>query len=400
MVNNYAFVALSKDKKKIKGKVEASNVDELRMIINFHDYYLIKYKKLKRTQRKLIEKNIKEKDVKDLCKNMAMMLRTGQSLVTVLDLIGSTTSNKTLKEIITYTITEMTNGQSFSSCIKKYKKYFSNMFISMVEIGEKSSSLPEVFEYLSKYYENQSKIKSKIINAMFYPCILLFLSVVIVFIMCVFVLPMYKGIFTENNIDLPFVTKILFMLSTFIKDNLIFVILGMILLILLIVLFITSNFGKKIISLLLSKIPVVKNIYKTINIYMVASSLEIMLVNNLTVIETVNILVNSLSDRYLIRKFKWVCDEVRRGQSLSKSLESFNYFPKMFIEMIKNGESTNQLALETKAASLYYFQKVNDILTKVTVFIEPLLIIFISIFVGGIMASVFMPMLSLLSSIG
>lgn len=400
MVNNYMFVALSKDKKKIKGKVEASSVDELRMIINFHDYYLIKYKKLKKVDRKFIEKSIKPKDVKDLCKNMAMMLKTGQSLISVLQIIESTTNNKTLKDMLNFTVIEMTNGQSFTSCIKKYKKYFSNMFISMIEIGEKSSNLIDVFEYLSKYYDNQSKIRSKIINAMFYPLILLFLSVVIVFVMCLFVLPMYEGIFVENNIELPIVTKILFGFSGFVNDYLMFVIVGLVLLILVSILFFTSQLGKKFISSVLSKLPFIRNVYKTINIYMVASSLEIMLVNKLSIIDSMNILVNSLNDRYLIRKFKWVSDEVRRGQNLSTSLESFNYFPKMFIEMIRNGENSNQLELEAKAASLYYFQKVNDILTKVTVFIEPLLIIFISIFVGGIMASVFLPMLSLLSSIG
>lgn len=400
MVNSYQFIALSKDKQKIKGKVDATSVEELRTIISFHDYYLIKYKKIKNNKQKFIEKTIKEKDVRELCKNMALMLKTGQSLINVLDLLGSTTTNRTMKEMINYTKEEMRNGQSFSSCIKKYKKYFSSMFISMVEIGEQSGSLVDVFEYLSKYYENQNKIKSKIINALFYPCILLGLSLVIVFVMCLYVLPMYESIFSENDITLPFFTKLLFMFSGFINDNLIFVILGLLLIVLFIVLFVLSKKGKLLINSLLSKLPFISKIYKTINIYMISCSLEIMLVNNLSIVDATNILVNSINDNFLVKKFKWVCDELRRGQPLSKSLESFKYFPKMFIEMVRNGENANQLESQIKSSSQYYFQKVNDVLTKMTVFIEPALIILVSIFVGCIMASVFMPMLSLLSSIG
>ena len=399
-MNSYQFIAINKEKQKIKGQVEASSAQELRMIISYHDFYLVKYKLLKKTKQKFIQNKIHQKDIKEFCKNMAMMMKTGQSLIMVLELLEATTRNRTLKEMISYTKNEMKNGKSFSSCIKKYKKYFTNMFISMIEIGEKSSSLMDVFLYLSNYYDHQTKIKTKIINAMFYPMILLFLSVVIVFVMSLFVIPMYEGIFIENNITLPLLTKFLFFISNFLKNNLIIVVLFIILVLLLGILLFTSNKGKVLINRILCHIPFISRIYKTINIYIISSSLEIMLANKLSIVDSVNILVNSLNDGYLIRKFKWVYDELRRGQTLSKSLESFNYFPKMFIEMIKNGENANHLELELKSSSEYYYQKVNDVLTKLTVFIEPLLIILISIFVGGIMASVFVPMLSLLSSIG
>lgn len=400
MVNNYLFIAINKEKQKIKGQVEATNVDELRMIISYHDYYLVKYKLIKNTKQRFIENKIRTKDIKEFCKNMALMLKTGQSLVTVLELLEVTTTNKTLKEMITFSKTEMLNGKSFSSCIKKYKKYFSNMFISMIEIGEKSSSLMEVFLYLSRYYENHNKIKSKVVNALFYPMILLFLAIIIVFVMSLFVLPMYEGIFRENNIELPLVTKLLFIISNFLSSNLILVLLGLILFILTSILLLTSRKGKMIINSFLSHVPFISKIYKILNIYIISSSLEIMINNKLTIVDAVAILVNSLNNNFLVKKFKWVYDELRRGQTLSKSLDSFKYFPKMFIEMIKNGENANHLALELQNSSEYYYQKVNDLLTKLTVFIEPLMIIFISIFVGGIMASVFIPMLSLLSSIG
>ena len=159
--------------------------------------------------------------------------------------------------------------------------------------------------------------------------------------MSLFVIPMYEGIFIENNITLPLLTKFLFFISNFLKNNLIIVVLFIVLVLLLGILLFTSNKGKVLINRILCHIPFISRIYKTINIYIISSSLEIMLANKLSIVDSVNILVNSLNDGYLIRKFKWVYDELRRGQTLSKSLESFNYFPKMFIEMIKNGENAN-----------------------------------------------------------
>ena len=278
-MNKYKFIALDKEKKKIKGMVEAASIDELRKIISFHDYYLIKYKKVKQDKKHFISHTVREKDVKELCNNMAMMLSSNQPLISVISILEATTSNLGIKEFLNYTKEELNKGQSFTSCVRKYNKYFSNLFVSMVDVGEKSGSLKEVFSYLSKYYENTEKIKSKIVNAMIYPSILLLMAVVIMFVMCLFVLPMYSDIFIDNNIDLPLYTMILFSFSNFLKEYFIFVILTLILVFLSSILFVMSKKGKSFISLVLSKLPFISKIYKLFYIYIISSSLEIMLSN-------------------------------------------------------------------------------------------------------------------------
>lgn len=398
-MNNYYFVAISKDKQKIKGTIEASSLDELRKIVSYHDYYLVKYKKQKAKKEKFIEKSVKTKDIIDLCNNLSMMLSTGQSLLKVISLLECTTKNKGIKEFLSFTKEELVNGNSFTDCVKKYKKYFSNLFISMVEIGESSSTLPLIFDYLAKYYTNQKNIKSKIINALIYPSLLLVLSFIVVFIMCLFVLPMYEGVFNESSVNLPIYTKILFEISSFVREYFVFVVSLILLILLIMLLLIFSKKGKSFINTLVSKIIFIKNIYKTLKIYIISSSLEIMLSNNLSLVECMDILVNTINDSTLEKKFKWVSDEIKRGQTLTKAIESINYFPKMFCEMINNGENSGKLSVEMSNASKYYYNKANDVLSKIAVFIEPIMIIIISLFVGLIMISVFMPMLSLLSNI-
>lgn len=398
-MNKYKFIALDKEKKKIKGMVEAASIDELRKIISFHDYYLIKYKKVKQDKKHFISHTVREKDVKELCNNMAMMLSSNQPLISVISILEATTSNLGIKEFLNYTKEELNKGQSFTSCVRKYNKYFSNLFISMVDVGEKSGSLKEVFAYLSKYYENTEKIKSKIVNAMIYPSILLLMAVVIMFVMCLFVLPMYSDIFTDNNIDLPLYTMILFSFSNFLKEYFIFVILTLILCFLSSILFVMSKKGKSFISLVLSKLPFINKIYKLFYIYIISSSLEIMLSNNISLIDSLKILITCLNNSSLVKNFKWILDEIRRGVTFYSACETSGYFPKMFVEMVKNGEITNNLTNEVKSSSKFYFVKLNNTLSRLSIFIEPVLIILISLFVGLIMVSVFMPMLGLLSNI-
>ena len=398
-MNKYKFIALDKEKKKIKGMVEAASIDELRKIIGFHDYYLIKYKKVKQDKKHFISHTVREKDVKELCNNMAMMLSSNQPLISVISILEATTSNLGIKEFLNYTKEELNKGQSFTSCVRKYNKYFSNLFVSMVDVGEKSGSLKEVFSYLSKYYENTEKIKSKIVNAMIYPSILLLMAVVIMFVMCLFVLPMYSDIFIDNNIDLPLYTMILFSFSNFLKEYFIFVILTLILVFLSSILFVMSKKGKSFISLVLSKLPFISKIYKLFYIYIISSSLEIMLSNNISLIDSLKILITCLNNSSLVKKFKWILDEIRRGVTFYSACETSGYFPKMFVEMVKNGEITNNLTNEVKSSSKFYFVKLNNTLSRLSIFIEPVLIILISLFVGLIMVCVFMPMLGLLSNI-
>lgn len=397
-MNNYQFVAINKEKQKIKGHIEASSVDELRKIISYHDYYLIKYKENKIKEKKLLEKNVRSKDILDLCKNFSLMLKTGQSLIRVVSLLEATSRNKGIKEFLSYTKEQMPNGMSFTECVKKYDMYFSKMFISMVQIGENTATLEEVFTNLARYYENNEKIKTKIINALFYPTILLLMSIVVFFVMCVVVLPMYSEIFESNTLELPIYTKILFTLSGFIKENLLFVLLGLFLFILIFLLFIISKKGKKVLINVFSKIFGINKIFKLINLYTISICLEIMLKNNFTLVDSIEVLIDSLNDKFLLSKFRWVSDEVKRGESFSNAISSINYFPKMFCEMIKNGEYSNSLSDEMHNSSSYYFEKIKSTLSKVSVLVEPIMIVLISLFIGLIMFSIFMPMLNLLSA--
>lgn len=397
-MNNYQFIAISKDKQKIKGNVEANDVEELRKIISYHDYYLVKYKIKTSKEIKFIEKNVKSKDIKNLCKNTSLMLKSGQSLIRVITLLEATTRNKGIKEFLSYTKEQMPNGMSFTECVKKYEKYFSKMFISMVEIGEKTATLQEVFANLARYYDNNEKIKSKILNALFYPLILLGMSIIVFFVMCVVVLPMYSEIFMNNTLELPLYTRILFSTSLFIKDNLLFVLLGVALVFLIIILILISKKGRKIMINILSSIIGIKEIFKLINLYTISICLDIMLSNKFSLIDSLEVLLLSLNDNYLVNKFKWISDEIKRGQSLSNAISSVNYFPKMFCEMVKNGEYSNSLGEEMHNSSDYYFEKIKETLSKLATLVEPIMIISISFFIGMIMFSVFVPMLNLLSA--
>lgn len=396
-VNSYYFTAISKEKKKIKGYIDANNEEELKKIISFHEYYLLSFKKKNKKKRNLLDKIIRTKDIKDLCDSFSRMLKTNQTLYNVLKILEASVSNKGIKEILKESLTDIYNGKCLSYTLKKYKKYFSNFFISMVEVGEETNNLSDVFTYLGKYYEEVLRIKSKIINSLLYPSILFILSIVVFFVMCVFVLPTYREIFIQNNIELPLYTRILFDSSYFIKENLFFVVGILILSILMFSLIIVSTKTRQFILSILKKLIVINKVFKLLNVYLFSRNMQILLESKLTINQSLSIIVETINDKELNHKLMWVSDEVKRGQKLSNSLKSINYFSSFYLEMVRNGENNANLSIEFKSLSDYYFNKLNDTLLKLSTFIEPTIIIIMSLFIGLMMLSIFIPMLNLLT---
>lgn len=399
-MNKYQFKAKTSNNQIIRGIIEAQDINDLKKIINYHQYYLIKYRLIKDNQTAFIPVSIRRRDLVNFCQNMEMLLSSGINLNVAINIIKNSVSNIKLQNILSQAEKEVIQGKNLSESLSKYPKVFSSMMISMIRIGEMSNTLPCIFRCLTNYYKEMNSIKNKVINSLFYPSILVLVALIVVSVLTVFVIPMYGEIFVSSGVKIPHFTMLLLGFSRFIKNNLFYVILSSILLISVLILLVRSKMFKRITDYLLFNLIGLRNLSKKFYTYQFCISLSIMISSGMKVLDSIEKITKNIGNNHLQKKFLLITDEIKRGQNLSDALNSANYFPKMLIEMIKMGEISSNLQQGLDSCANYYFESIKNLLGKISVLVEPLLIVMISILVGGIMLAVFMPTLEMISSIG
>lgn len=394
----YRFLAITKERKKVKGILEVSNVEELRQIISYHNLLLLKYKKFKVKKKKLIESKLSKKELISFFRNMAMQLENNTNILNVFDIIKDISKSNALKKYLSEAKDEIQRGNSISYTMRKNSKLFPKLAIDLVELAEKTNSLKKTFKYLENYYFEMEKIKNKSFTAFLYPSLLLILGSMVFTILMFFIVPVYENIFITNGITIPFYTKLIFLISSIIRKNLYYLIISLLVTILVIFLFLISKKGKVLLEWIIRHMPIVKRIYAKFYYYQLSLKFSIALNSGISFIKCLDLIISDINNGYDKRKMLWIKEEIKRGQSISYSFETSNHFPKFYIESIKNGEKSNLMVNQFEYLSKIYLDELINTLNKVNVFIEPLSIIIISLFVGFIMFSIFIPMMSLFNN--
>lgn len=395
----YYFVALNKEKRKIKGYLEVTNVDELKKVLAFHELILIKSKKVKDKKKKLIENKLSKKDKINFYKNLEVLLNSNKNLILSLKLMKDISKNSLIKKFLDDAIEQLNYGNSLSSVMMNYKNIFSRFEVDLIEIAEKSNGLEQCFHHLKTYYEETNKIKNKLITSLIYPSILIILSIAVFFVLMVYIIPIYSNIFNENRIDTPIFTKIIFDLSSFIESNIIIIVIILLIIILLLFILLFSKKGKEVLINIIKRIPIIKNIFIKLDLYYLCSKFSIIMNSGMSFIDSLGILINSSSDSNEKRVLLWIKDEIKRGQSITEAFSSSKNFNKFFIEVIKCGENSGSMSIQFLYLSRLYLDELLAILNKVFILIEPISIIVISLFVGCIMLSIYMPMMDIFNSL-
>ena len=399
-MNKYYFVARAPTGKKYKGKIQAEDENELNAIILDHEYSLIKWHKITEKEPFITINKIGINDIVNLSEKLVMLLRTGINLSDSIFMASDTFSNKKFKNILKDIVKEMNKGKNFSQTLAYYPKIFPEFYRTMIEVAEVSGKMVETLEYLIKYYNFEIKIKHKIRTAMFYPCMLLVLSIVVLIIVCTFVIPNFNMIFSQMNVTLPLLTKIIINVSSFITKNYLYILLGLLLFILLLIIYFKTGKGKKIKDYLKLKIPLIK----TISINNLSSkfckSLTMLNDAGLPTLVSLQTVSELIGNKYVHERFNFAVGEVKRGESISNALATMNVFPDLLIQTLQISEKTGSLSYSLKILGNIYEEEVENKLQKYSTMIEPLFIIFISLLVVLLIVAIFVPLFSMLDNIG
>ena len=337
---------------------------------------------------------LKTKDLVLITRQLASLLSAGITVVRALDMLYQQVESKKAKKCIGDVYEAVQSGRSLSEAFKEQKGVVPNIFISMISAGEESGRLDEVMERLAEHFQKDSKVKNKIASAMVYPKILAALTACVSIGLLTFLVPQVAETITGLGGELPGLTKFLIALS----DSIVHYFYIYALVILAIVFGFKawkgSDKGAEQWSKLMLTIPVVGKATKMNASARFTRTLATLLKSGISVLQAVEITEKSLDNVILEKKLAAARTEIRKGQSLSKSIRGITEFPPMIYAMVSIGEESGPLDNILEKAADYFEDEADAATQKMTSALEPIMIIIMAIIVGLVVGGIAMPILT------
>lgn len=384
------------------GEIKADNKEEL--IRLFREKQLLPIELTEKnfftdiSQIGIFKPKVKIRDISLLCRQFAIVLEAGLPISTCIDVIKDQTEHLTLREILKEIYEDIQKGSSLSTSMKKHNQ-FPFFLINMVEAGEVSGQLDKVFIRMSDYYEKEYKITKKVKGAMVYPIVLLSISVIVVMVMMTFVLPQFTKALTSFGTELPALTKFVIATSGVFQKYWIFIVGAIAALVSGFKFLLKTYSGRRFIASLALKVPVVKGLTQNTITAKFSRTMSTLIASGVLLIQALEMVQKIIGNEIIAEKFAEVIDEVKKGKSLTSIIGSMKIFPPLVVSMIRIGEESGGLDFSLEKAADYYDQEVDSSISSLLTMLEPMIIFFLAIIIGGIVVSVLLPMMSIYDSI-
>jgi type IV pilus assembly protein PilC len=320
------------------------------------------------------------------------MIDAGLPLVQCLDILGSQTENKSLSKTINQVRSDVESGATFADALKKHPKVFDTLFCNMVAAGEAGGILDTILQRLAAFMEKFAKIKSQVKSAMIYPAIILAVAVGVVTLLLVVVVPMLAEIFTDAGMQLPLPTRIVMVVSGFLKSWG-----GLILLFAIIAFFVglkqfrkTEN-GLRMTDSLALKMPVVGSLIQRVAVAKFTRTLGTLLTSGVPILEGLMIVSRTAGNKVVEDAVLTTRQSVSEGKTLADPLSRAKVFPAMVVSMISVGEATGALDSMLNKIADFYDDEVDSAVAALTSMLEPMLMIFLGVVVGFVIVAMYMP---------
>lgn len=335
-----------------------------------------------------------------LARNLSVMISSGLPLSRAVRNIVTQTQNKNFAKILSKILESLQAGNTFADSLAKYPAIFDELFVNMVRVGETTGNLEEVLDILAGQLEKEHELLSKVKGAMMYPMVIVIAMIGIGILMMIYVVPQITGVFKDLNADLPMSTKFIIASSNALKDHSILVFIGFFAIGVLLKLFLMTEVGKKTLSFIAIRIPVVRDIVIKVNCARFSRIYSSLLKSGVPILEALNIISRTLTNFYYKRALINATESIQKGINLSKVFyEESRIFPVMLPQMIEVGEETGKTETILLKLAEFYEKEVDQKTKNMSSIIEPVLMIVIGSAVGFFAISILQPMYSVLGSI-
>ena len=400
---NFEYRGIDSNKKYVEGEIEAINnaeaahkLKEKKVIIT----KLIQSKKKKQEVKKKqtssfsFGSGVKAKEILIFAKQFATMLRAGLPVLNTLNMLEEQTKAKNMKNIIITIRKDLESGNSISKCFEKHPKVFDTVVVNLIKAGEASGKLDVFLDKIVIALEKREKIKSKIKSALFYPGVLFSVAVLVTIFMLINVVPVFVKMYEGMGVDVPASTAAIMSASAFMRSatggglTLVLIILFVIMLRYLIK---TQYKVRKVWHQFILKIPVFGNLIQKSILARVSLVLGNLSNAGVNLLESLDIAKSVTTNTVVVEALENVKKGVFSGETLTKLFNKEKVFPTIFTQLISVGEQTGSLDAMFGSVASYYEEEFDTAVANLASLIEPIMIVFMGITIGGLMIAMYAP---------
>jgi type IV pilus assembly protein PilC len=332
-------------------------------------------------------------------RQFATMIDAGINVLKCLDILENQAKDPVLKTVIGEARRDVVGGSSLTEAVQKHPRVFSKLYVSMIKAAEIGGILDQILDRLATFLEREQEITGKIKGAMVYPTVVLVFAIGMVFAMMVFVLPTFKDIFADFGGKLPAITSMMFALSSFMRNFWYLVIAMPFGVVAAFKYYYKLDSGRWNLDRLKLKIPIIGELVQKMAISRFSRTLGTLVNSGVPMLRALEIVSETAGNVVIAKAVTDARNCVREGQKISAPLEASGMFPPMVTQMIDIGEETGRMSDMLIKVATFYDQEVEVAVKALTSLIEPMLIIFLGGIVGFIVASIMVPMFTLVNEI-
>ena len=391
----FEYKVRTKDGKIAKGMVEEDSRDSVQRILHSQGYVIISIIEKKGKVHKVTSGRVKPDEIVVFSRQLTTLIASGIPLVQALEILSEQVKNPYFKQVVTDVLNNIKEGSSFHVVLAKYPKVFSAFYVSMVRAGEASGKLSEILDRVSTYIESMLSLQRKIRSSLAYPIIVITMAVIITAFLILKIIPTFKGIFDMLGGDLPLPTQILINISDFSRRWFLLIIVLLIIGIIVLKKISMTPKGKKRIDGIVLKMPVIGDLVRKIAIAKFCRTFSTLVSSGVPILAALDIVGSTADNKVVEEAVQSAKKFVQEGEPISEPLSRSGVFPPMVVRMIAVGEKTGKLEDMLAKIAQFFEEEVNTAIAGLTSMIEPLIIGFLGIVIGGIVVALFLPILKI-----
>ena len=345
-------------------------------------------------------KKVTTKELVIFTRQFATMIDSGLPLVQCLDILSSQQENKTFKEVLLKVKESVESGSTFADALGKHPKVFDNLYVSLVAAGEVGGILDTILNRLAAYTEKSMKLKKQIKGAMVYPATVMSIAVIVVGVIMVFVIPTFAKMFADFGGDLPAPTKFVIALSNFLVKYLVVIIAAIFGSIFLFKKYYATNKGRRTMDRLALRAPIVGDLIRKVAVAKFTRTLGTLVSSGVPIMDGLDIVARTAGNKVVEEAIMHVRQSISEGKTIAEPLQQSGVFPPMVVQMIAVGEATGAMDAMLSKIADFYDDEVDSAVGAMTAMLEPMLMVFLGVVVGGLVIAMYLPIFKIAGAVG
>ncbi len=400
MAQKFKYKGKNREGKIIENIIEADNLDKAKQMLKARGVQIISINRDWASMEISFGSGVSTKDVTLFTRQFATMISAGLPLLQCLKILKDQTENKSFKKVLDQMISDVEGGSTLADSMAKHKGVFTTLYVNMVKAGEEGGALDTILNRLAGYLEKTEALVRKIKGALVYPIVIVVVSVIAMAVLLIFVIPVFAQMFQSFGGDLPLPTKVVMGLSDFLRANI------FIILIVVTALIVAFNFykktpqGKVVVDRISLKIPVFGDLIQKQTIARFTRTLATLLSSGVNIISALETTAKTSGNAVVEMAIMKARSAIQEGEQISVPLSKEKVFPPMVVQMIRIGEETGGLESMLIKVADFYDEEVDAAVETLMSALEPIVIVFLGVGIGGIVMAMYLPMFKIISLIG